>query len=240
MTRLKETMEKLSTCAHPENLAGMKRYGLTINNRLGVSIPELRRIAKEIGQDHNLALALWGTGIDDARILASMVDTPQTLTDAQMDAWVQDFYSWDVCDQVCDNLFEKSPLAWKKVHDWAKREEEFVKRAAFALIACLAWHNRDATDEQFIMLLPVIQAGADDDRNFVKKAVNWALRNIGKRNLVLNVAAIRCAREIQLMNTRSARWIAGDALRELQGAKVQHRLQVKLKPKSISGEFHEH
>jgi 3-methyladenine DNA glycosylase AlkD len=142
-----------------------------------------------------------------------------------MEDWVKDFNSWDVCDQVCMNLFDKTPLAWEKVVDWSKREQEFVKRAAFALIACLAWHNKEASDEKFISLLPVIKEEATDERNFVKKAVNWALRNIGKRNPNLNQAAIEAAKEIKQIDSSSARWIATNAIRELESEAVQRRLR---------------
>jgi len=184
----------------------------------------MRRIAKAAGKDHAAALQLWDTGIAEARIVASMVAVPAQLTEEQMDAWVKDFDSWDVCDQVCMNLFEKSPLARRKIVEWASREEEFVKRASFALLACVAWHDRRATDEELIAFLPLVAQAASDERNFVKKAVNWALRTIGKRDRALNRAAIQAAREIQRLDSKAARWIAADALRELESAKVQERL----------------
>jgi 3-methyladenine DNA glycosylase AlkD len=202
----------------------MARFGINPENTYGVSIPNLRKMAKEVGKDHGLAQELWASGVHEARILAGMVDDPALVTAEQMDAWVKDFDSWDVCDQVCMNLFDKTPLAWQKIMDWSEREEEFVRRAAFALIACLAWHDKQAVDEKFIALLPVIIRGATDERNFVKKAVNWALRHIGKRNLNLNRAAIDAAKEIQGIDSKAARWIAADALRELTGEAVQKRL----------------
>lgn len=210
--------------ARPDQLAGMARYGIKPDGRLGVSVPYMRKLAKEIGRDHGLALELWQTGIAEARIMAALVDEPDKLTEQQMEEWVRDIDSWDVCDQVCLNLFEKSPLAWKKVRDWFEREEEFVKRTAFSLIACLAWHNKTAGDQKFIELLPVIKRGATDERNFVKKAVNWALRTIGKINPNLNRAAITTAREIQKLDSKAARWIAADAIRELESQAVQRRL----------------
>ncbi len=154
-----------------------------------------------------------------------MIDEPEELTEKQMEEWVKDINSWDICDQVCMNLFEKTPLAWKKILDWSEREEEFVKRTAFALIACLAWHDKETEDEKFIKLFPVIKHGATDERNFVKKAVNWALRNIGKRNPNLNMAAIKAAREIQRIDSKAARWIASNAIRELESEAVQKRLR---------------
>jgi 3-methyladenine DNA glycosylase AlkD len=153
-----------------------------------------------------------------------MIADPARLTEEQMESWVENLDSWDVCDQVCMNLFEKSPLARRKVVEWSVRDEEFVKRAAFALLTCIAWHDRQATDEELIAFLPVIERGATDDRNFVKKAVNWALRTIGKRSRTLNQAAIRTAREIQRFDSKAARWIAVDALRELESERVQRRL----------------
>ena len=215
MATLEEALGKLQAQARPDQLEGMARFGMATDRRLGLSVPTMRRIAKELGKDHKLALALWKTGIPEAQIVATLVDPPEKLTEKQMDAWVKDFKSWDVCDQVCGNLFDKSPLAWKKAREWAGREEEFVRRAAFALMAYLAWHDKEAGDEAFIQLLPVVQQAADDERNFVKKAVNWALRGIGKRNTRLKKAAIQAAREIQATDSKAARWIAADALREL-------------------------
>jgi 3-methyladenine DNA glycosylase AlkD len=225
MASVEEILDKLKEKAKPDQLEGMTRYGMSVENRLGVAVPEMRKIAKAVGKDHGLATDLWKTGIPEAMILASMIDVPEIVTKKQMEDWVKDFNSWDVCDQVCMNLFDKTPLAWDKALDWARREQEFVKRAAFALIACLAWHNKEASDERFISLLPVIREEATDDRNFVKKAVNWALRNIGKRNPNLNQAAIEAAKEIQQIDSRSARWIAANAIRELESEAVQRRLR---------------
>jgi 3-methyladenine DNA glycosylase AlkD len=220
-------LKKLRGMARPDQLDGMARFGIATENRLGISIPNLRKMAKQIGKDHDLAIRLWKTGIQDAMILASMVDDAGSVTDAQMDEWVQDFNSWDVCDQVCMNLFDKTPLAWKKVKEWAVREEEFVKRAAFSLIACLAWHDREASDDRFTDLFPVIQAASMDDRNYVKKAVSWALRHIGKRNLALNGETLKAARQIREKDSRASRWIALDAIRELESEAVQNRLRRK-------------
>lgn len=197
---------------------------MVAERRLGVAVPDMRKLAKQLGKNHKLALELWKTQIPEARIVAAMIDEPEKLTEKQMEEWVKAINSWDICDQVCMNLFEKTPLAWKKIFDWSKREEEFVKRTAFALIACLAWHNKEAEDAEFIKLFPVIKRGATDERNLVKKAVNWALRNIGKRNVNLNRAAIEVAKEIQRINSKTARWIASDAIRELESKAVQRRL----------------
>ncbi len=219
-----DIVKRLKSLSDPEAVKGMARFGINTENTYGVSIPNLRRIAKEAGKDHALAKELWASGIHEAKILASMMDEPQLVTEEQMEVWVKDFNSWDVCDQVCMNLFDKVPLSWQKVIDWSRREEEFVKRAAYALIACLAWHDKEAEDEKFVELLPVVVKGAMDERNFVRKAVNWALRHIGKRNLNLNKAAIETAREIQGIDTKAARWIASDAIRELTSEVVQKRL----------------
>ncbi len=225
MSTARDILKRLETVARPDQLDGMARYGMTREGRLGVSIPELRKLAKSIGKDHGLALKLWKTGIQEARILAAMIDRPEEVTEAQMEEWVSDFNSWDVCDQVCMNLFDKVPPVRRKIREWALREEEFVKRAAFALIACLAWHDKQAPDRDFIAFLPLIRQGASDERNFVKKSVNWALRHIGKRNAALNQAAIETAREIRQMDSRAARWVAGGAIRELTGEAVQQRLK---------------
>nr|NIS71377.1 DNA alkylation repair protein [Pseudomonadota bacterium] len=163
--------------------------------------------------------------IQEARILAAMIDRPEEVTEQQMEEWVKDINSWDVCDQVCMNLFERTPFARKKISEWSRREEEFVKRTAFSLIACLAWHDKKAPDQDFIELLPIIKSGATDERNFVKKAVNWALRNIGKRNPGLNRAAIKAAKDIQKMDSKTARWVASGAIRELESEAVQKRLR---------------
>jgi 3-methyladenine DNA glycosylase AlkD len=225
MASVNDVLDRLQRKAKSEQLIGMAKYGIAIEQRLGVSVPDMRKLAKEVGKDHKLALDLWRTGIAEARIMAGMVGDPAKLTEEQMEDWVKGINSWDVCDQVCMNLFEKNQLAWKKIIDWSGREEEFVKRAAFSLIACLAWHDKKASDDKFIKLLPIIVREATDERNFVKKAVNWALRNIGKRNLNLNKAATNAAKEIQRLDSKAARWIAADAIRELQSDAIRGRLK---------------
>lgn len=225
MASTRDILEQLKAKGNPKNLEGMARFGMATDKRLGVSVPEMRRIARNTGQDHELAIKLWKTGIAEARIVASMIAVPEELSEHEMNAWVKDLNSWDVCDQVCMNLFEKTPFARQKILEWSERNEEFVKRAAFALLADLAWHDKQATDAEFIAFLPVIKRGATDERNFVKKAVNWALRAIGKRNRKLNKAAIKMAREIQRLDARSARWVAADALQELQSDETQQRLR---------------
>ena len=222
-----ELLAQLRASANPDNLEGMARYGMSVENRLGVSMPEISGIAKQIGRDHALALELWDSGIAEARILAALVGEPAKLTEAEMDAWVADFDSWDVCDQVCMKLFDRSPFARKKVFEWAERDEEFVRRAAFSLIASIAWHDKNASDDDLLAFLPLIRSAATDERNFVKKAVSWALRHIGKRNARLNAAALAEAREIAKLDSKAARWIARDAIRELESEKVQARLKPK-------------
>jgi 3-methyladenine DNA glycosylase AlkD len=231
MATVEAVLTLLNAKARPDQLEGMARYGMGVEKRLGVSVPEMRKIAKKIGKDHLLAGELWKTGISEAMILASMIDIPDEVTEEQMEEWVRGFNSWDVCDQVCMNLFEKTPLAWKKILDWSQREEEFVKRAGFALIACLAWHNKEAADQDFVRLIPVIKDGATDERNFVKKSVSWALRNIGKRSRNLNRAALEAAEEIRNMDNKTARWIASQVSRDLTSETTQRRLR-KLETKS--------
>jgi 3-methyladenine DNA glycosylase AlkD len=216
MASVEEVIKELKSKGKKDQLEGMARFGMSSKGRLGVSVPDMRALAKKIGKNHALALELWKTGIQEARIIASMIDEPEKVSEKQMEQWVKDFDSWDVCDQTCMNLFEKSPLAWKKIQDWSERKEEFVKRTAFALIACLAWHDKKTEDKKFIEMLKVIEKASTDERNFVKKAVNWALRNIGKRNRNLNKQALKTAREIQKIDSKTARWIAADAIRELE------------------------
>jgi 3-methyladenine DNA glycosylase AlkD len=221
-----EIIGRLKAEANPANIAGMARYGISTANTLGISIYTLRKIAKEIEKDHALALKLWDSGIHEARILASYIEEPEKVTEAQLEKWVKGFDSWDVGDQVSE-LIAKTPYVMKKIQEWADREEVFVKRAAFSLIAELAWYDKRLADNDFEPLLGLIKNAASDDRNYVKKAVNWALRNIGKRNQVLNRRAIEVAKEIQKMDSKAARWIAADALRELKSDKVRERLAKK-------------
>ncbi len=220
-----EIIRKLKSKRNPRNVAGMARFGINPKNTLGISVPVLRSMAKSIGTDHALALKLWASGIHEARLLAAFVDDSARVTDAQIERWVIQFDSWDVCDQCCGNLFDRTPFAYRKAVEWSKRMPEFQKRAGFALMAYLAVHDRGARDSAFEKFFPLIARGSMDERNFVKKAVNWALRQIGKRNLYLNRAAIKTASEIAKLDSKSARWIAADALRELNNAPVQKRLR---------------
>jgi 3-methyladenine DNA glycosylase AlkD len=208
---------------------GMARYGINPDNNLGISIYRLRELGKQIVNNHNLAIQLWNTGIHDARLLAIFIDDPKYLTTDQMDSWAHDFDSWDICDQACTSLFDRSPLAWNKIYEWSKSNQEFVKRAAFSLIAGLAVHDKSAEDIKFLDCGSLIKIHANYDRNYVKKAVNWGLRNIGKRNQFLNDKMIQLAKEILQMDSRSARWIARDALKELTSDKIRKRLEKKKK-----------
>jgi 3-methyladenine DNA glycosylase AlkD len=224
-----EIILKLQSRSNPENVKGMARYGINPKNNLGISIYQLRPLAKEIGRNHPLALKLWDSKIHDARLLACFIDDPKKVTADQMDTWAEDFDSWDICDQACTSLFDLSPLAYEKVYQWADHEKEFVKRGAFSLIAGLAVHDKTATDKKFEDFLPIIIKHSVDERNYVKKAVNWALRNIGKRNLHLNKRAIETAKEIQKINSKSARWIASDAIRELTSDRIKRKFVSKRK-----------
>ena len=219
-----EIIQKIKSLANPENVAGMARFGINVTSAYGISVYTLRKMAKEIGKDHELALELWESGIHEARLLACLIDRPDMVTGEQMENWVQDFDSWDVCDVCCGHLFDRTALAYQKAREWSERREEFVKRAGFALMAALSVHDKKASDEAMSEFLPIIKREATDERNFVKKAVNWALRQIGKRNLKLNEMAIKTAGEIKQIDSKSARWIAGDAIRELTGEKVQRKL----------------
>jgi 3-methyladenine DNA glycosylase AlkD len=219
-----EILAELKSLAKPHATAGMERFGIRVANAYGISVPQLRALARRVGKNHNVAQALWTTGIHEARLLATMVDDPKQVTDAQMERWARAFDSWDICDGACQNLFDRTPFAYRKAIEWSERQEEFVKRAGFALMAYLAVHDKQAKDSAFTAFLPIIRREANDGRNFVRKAVNWALRGIGKRNLKLNHLAIKTAAEIRRMDSSTARWIAADALRELKSDAVQRKV----------------
>ncbi|TFG35821.1 MAG: DNA alkylation repair protein [Parcubacteria group bacterium] len=216
-----QIIKKLKSHSNPKNVEGMERFGINPHNTLGVSMPLLRRTAKEIGKDHELAQGLWNSGIHEAKILAALIDDPKLVNSKQMEKWVRDFDSWDVCDQTCMNLFDKTPFAYQKALKWAKEKKEFVRRAGFVLMATLSVHDKKAKDKDFIKFFPLIKKFSTDERNFVRKADNWALRQIGKRNHSLNKKAIRLAEEIQKIDSKSARWIAGDAIRELKAKRFK-------------------
>jgi 3-methyladenine DNA glycosylase AlkD len=204
---------------------GMARYGLPSEHALGVSVADIRRLGKLLGRDHDLALALWDTGVYEARMLTSFVDEPSCVTPAQMDRWCRDFDSWGICDTLCFHLFDKTPHAWQKVAKWSGRREEFVKRAAFALLASLSCHDKAAPDKLFRDSFGLIERAATDDRNFVKKAVSWALRCIGKRNAALHSAAMKLAQRLADSPHPAARWIGKDALRDLATPATRRRMQ---------------
>jgi 3-methyladenine DNA glycosylase AlkD len=231
-TRERWTCERvvaeLRKLGEKRNVEGMARFGIFAKNVCGVAKPKLDELARGIGRNHELALALWNSEVHDARILAGMIDDPKKVTAAQMNRWVRDFDNWDVCDGTCCHLFVFAEEAWDRAEDWTRRTREFEKRAGFALIAYLAYRDKVAKDSQYKKMLPILLREAHDDRNFVRKAVNWALRNIGKRNPELNRTAIRTAERMKRLNSRAARWIAADALRELKSEAVQTRLRKKM------------
>lgn len=224
-----QIIKKLHSMENPEAIKGMSRFGINSANNLGISVYLLRKLGKQIGVNHKLALKLWDTDIHDARLLACFIGDPLQLSSQQMNAWAYDFDSWDVCDQACTSLFDKSPLAWNKVYEWSEVDQEFVKRGAFSLLAGLAVHDQKSENNRFLDCAAIIKINADDDRNYVKKAVSWALRNIGKRNHILNKEMVKLSQEILQKDSRSARWIARDALRELRSDKVLRRIEKKEK-----------
>jgi len=220
-------LRELKGLADPKVRAKMAHFGVNVPKAYGISAPVLHRFARQIGMDHQLARELWLTGIHEARILATLIGDPEKVNSAEMERWVRDFDSWDVVDAACCYLYAHSKLAWKMVDAWSFRREEFVKRTSFSLAAYLSYKDKEASDARFVRFLRVIEREAHDERNFVKKAVNWALRNIGKRNVKLNREAIRAAERIRKQDSRVARWIAADALRELRSEAVQERLRRK-------------
>jgi 3-methyladenine DNA glycosylase AlkD len=220
-------LRELKRLADPHVRAKMAYFGVNVPKACGVSAPVLHAFARQIGKDQALAEQLWSTGIHEAKILATLVGESEKVTPAQMERWVRDFDSWDVVDAACCYLYAAARPAWEKVYEWSNRRAEFEKRAAFSLAAYLSYKDKRATDARFERFLSVVERESHDERNFVRKAVNWALRNIGKRNLRLNKAAIRSAERIRLQDSSAARWIAADALRELRSESVQARLRKK-------------
>jgi 3-methyladenine DNA glycosylase AlkD len=216
---LKSVINLLKKNANRKNVEGMARFGINPKNTLGISIPFLRSLAKKIGKDHKLVAQLWKSKIHEARMLAGFIDDPKLVTPKQMESWAKDFDSWDICDQVCSNLFDKTPYAYQKARQWTKSKKEFVRRAGFVMMACLAVHDKSAPDKKLLQFFPLIEKYATDERNFVKKAVNWALRQIGKRHPTLRKPAISLARKLADSKSPSARWAGKDALRELSGSK---------------------
>jgi 3-methyladenine DNA glycosylase AlkD len=222
-----EILRKLKSMGNEKDRAGMSRYGINVKNAYGVSVFKIRELAKPIKRDHELARNLWKTGIHEARILAGFLADPKKMNANLMESWVRDFDSWDICDLVCAHLFDRTYRGPMKAVEWASRKEEFVKRAGFVLMASLSVHAKYAPDEAFKKYLAIVKRESTDERNYVKKSVNWALRQIGKRNIYLNKEAIKTAKQIQKIDSKTARWIASDALRELKSDKVQERLSKK-------------
>lgn len=220
-------LKRLRAHGSAENVAGMARFGIHTNKALGVSVPDLRTLAKELGHNHALALQLWDSGVHEARVLAAFIGSPAELTEAEMERIVLEINSWDICDQVCGPFFNRHPLAYQKAVAWSKREEEFVKRAGFVLMARLAVHDKKADDATFLAFLPLIEKESIDERNMVRKAVNWALRQIGKRSMILHEAAVMTGERIAKRDSKAARWIATDALRELRNGKTVARIKNK-------------
>ena len=214
--QVQETLAWLERRGTRKNRNGMARYGIVAKKAFGVSVAALRDRAKRLGKNHDLALALWETGWYEARMLAAFVDEPSRVTPAQMDRWARDFDNWAVCDHACFHLFDKTPHAFTRIHKWAPRKEEFVKRAAFALLASVALHDKTAPDAPFVKCLPLVEKAAADDRNFVKKGVSWALRGIGQRNAALKVKARALARRLIESPSQSAQWTGRDVLRGLR------------------------
>jgi len=206
---------------------GMARYGIPSDRAFGVAVGTLQKEARRLGRDHALAAALWETGCYEARLLAAFVDEPARVTPAQMDRWCGDFDSWAVCDTVCLHLFDRSPHAWSKVEPWSRRPDEFGKRGAFALLAALALHDKAAGDEPFARGLLLVEREAADDRNFVKKGVNWALRAIGERSPALLAAALAVAQRLAASPEAAPRWVGKDALRQLASPAVAKRLAAR-------------
>jgi 3-methyladenine DNA glycosylase AlkD len=219
----KDIIAELESLSKPEEREGMARFGISPKKTYAVRMPEIRRIARKAGKDHELAAKLWDAGYRETRIMASIVEDPKMVTEEQMDEWASEFDYWEICDQCCINLFRKTAYAYKKAFGWSTCDEEFVKRAGFALMAVLAVHDKKASNEKMMKFFPPIIRESEDNRVYVKKAVNWALRQIGKRNMNLNERAIEVAEEIQSMDSKSAKWIAADALRELRSEKVQKK-----------------
>lgn len=217
-------IKELKSLRNPKNIEGMARYGINSPTTLGLCMPDLMRIARETGKDHELAQRLWKSGIFEARIVAFMIDEWKLVTEHQMEHWAKDFDNWAIVDGCCGHLFDKTPFAYKKAVEWSKRKEEFVKRAGFVMMATLTVHDKKAEDEKWLRFFPLIVKAATDERRYVMKSVNWALRQIGKRNRRLNKIAIETAERIRKLDSKSARWIASDALRELRGEAVQKRL----------------
>ncbi len=223
--RVREALTWLERKGTKKNRDGMARYAIVAPNAFGVSVANIRLLGKSLGRDHELAAALWETGWYEARMLAAFVDEPDRVTPAQMDRWARDFDNWAICDHLCFHLFDRTPHAWRKIEQWSGKRDEFVKRAAFALLASVALHDKKEGDAPFVRSLRLIENAATDERNFVKKAVSWAVRSVGRRNKGLNTASVAVATRLAESPDRASRWVGKDALRELTSAAVQRRLK---------------
>jgi 3-methyladenine DNA glycosylase AlkD len=219
-----EVLKWLERRGTRRTVEGLPRYGIEAEHAFGVTMATLLALRKRLGTDHALSLTLWESGWYEARLLAALVGDPQRVTRRQMNAWAAGFENWGDCDTVCFHLFDRTPFAWEKARQWSTSPREFVKRGAFALMACLALHDKAAPDKRFLALLPLIEKGARDERNFVKKGVNWALRAIGRRNAALNAAAVAVAKRLAVSDEAACRWVGKDALRELMSSGVRSRL----------------
>lgn len=224
MTDVDEVLARLRELADPSRLEGMRRFGIGTDSALGVTVTELRTLARTLGRDHALAAGLWATDVHEARLLATIVDDPALVTRAQAETWVRDVRSWDLCDGLAGNLLDRTPFAADLAVAWTAREEEFVRRAGFALMAWMAVHRKDLPDTALEAFLPTVREGATDERNSVKKAVSWALRQVGKRSAELHPKALALAEELRASPSRSARWVGSDAAREMGGDAVRARL----------------
>ena len=224
---VEDVIASLKRLASKRYRDGMSRYGLPSDNAFGVPVGSIQKLAKRLGRNHDLAVALWDTGWYEARMLAAFLDEAERVTPGQMDRWCRDFDNWGICDTVCFHLFDRTPHAFRKVAQWAGRRDEFVKRGAFALLACLALHDKLTGDEPFVRCLPLIEHAATDERNFVKKGVSWALRGIGRRTSDLNTAAVALAKRLSESSNAASRWVGKDALRELTSPAVRRQLQVR-------------
>ncbi|MCL5093585.1 MAG: DNA alkylation repair protein [Patescibacteria group bacterium] len=224
--KAEEIIKRLKSQANPKNVEGMARFGIKADKAFGVSLSTLRKMAKEIGKDHELALELWNSDWHEVKMLTGLIDDPKLVTEKQMDVWVSNFDSWDICDTICGSLFDKVPFCYKKALSYTKNKREFVKRAGFVIYAWAAVHDKKEPDETFEKFLEVIKREATDERNYVRKAVNWALREIGKvRSSDLHKKSLEIAYEIQKIDSKSARWIAGDAIRELESDYIKKRFK---------------
>ncbi|HET9269683.1 MAG TPA: DNA alkylation repair protein [Vicinamibacterales bacterium] len=224
-SRVRDVIAFLRRKGTRRNRDGMARYAIVAPKVFGVSVSDLRQLGKRLGRDHALALALWKSGWYEARMLTAFVDEPEKVTPAQMDRWAKDFDNWAICDTLCFHLFDRTPHRWKKINAWSRRREEFVKRAAFALLASVALHDKQEKDVPFRRSLVLIERAAPDERNFVKKGVSWALRGVGRRSRALNRDAVALAKRLAASSSPSARWVGKDAFRELTSPMVQRRLK---------------